>query len=52
VSHIPGILKISASTIYRVLKEHGYSLYKKTVKLGLKKDDKTKRYEWCKEREH
>ena len=29
---------VSASTIYRVLKEHGYGVYKRTIKPGLTKD--------------
>jgi hypothetical protein len=52
VSNTPGISKISASTVYRVLSENGYSSYKNTIKPGLKDEDKKKRLEWCMLRRH
>lgn len=41
---------ISASTVYRVLTENGYSVFKRTVKLGLTKEAKDARLAWCLER--
>jgi hypothetical protein len=38
---------ISASTVYRVLKRHGYGTYKPTVKPGLTKTMKEARLAWC-----
>jgi len=42
--------KISPSSVYRTLKAEGYSVYKRTVKPGLKKEDKDARLAWCLER--
>jgi hypothetical protein len=42
---------VSPSTIYRVLKEHSYRVYKKTIKLGLTKEQMKKRLKWCLEYE-
>jgi len=39
--------KVSASTVYRILKKHGYSSFKRTMKPGLKLEDKAKRLKWC-----
>jgi transposase len=38
---------VSASTVYRVLKEHGYGVYKRTVKPGLTKEQMKERLAWC-----
>src|SRR5450432_3174202 len=39
--------KVSTTTIWRTLKEHGYSSYKRTMKPGLKLEDKERRLKWC-----
>src|SRR5450432_2097678 len=39
--------KVSISTVCKTLKENGYSSYKRTMKPGLKLDDKARRYKWC-----
>jgi len=36
-------LSISSKTIYNILKENSYSSYKRTIKLGLKDEDKERR---------
>lgn len=38
---------ISPSTVYQVLKEHGYRVYTRTVKLGLTKEQMEERLKWC-----
>jgi transposase len=38
---------ISPRTVYRILKSKGYSSVKRTVKPGLKDEDKKKRLAWC-----
>ena len=38
---------ISPSTVYQVLKEHSYRVYKRTVKLGLTKEQMEERLKWC-----
>jgi transposase len=38
---------ISPKTVYNVLKENGYSSCKRTIKPGLKDDDKERRLKWC-----
>jgi transposase len=38
VSGTPGWQPVSPSTVYRVLKEHSYRVYKRTIKLGLTKE--------------
>jgi hypothetical protein len=38
VSNTPGWQPVSASIVYRVLKQEGYSVYKKTIKPGLIKE--------------
>jgi hypothetical protein len=47
VSKIPGIATISASSVYRVLKAEGYSVYKRTMKPGLRDEHKAARLKWC-----
>jgi Transposase. len=47
VSRIPGWQPVSPSTIYQVLKEHGYRVYKRTVKPGLIEEQMKERLEWC-----
>jgi hypothetical protein len=47
VSNTPGWQPVSASTVYRVLKQEGYGVYKKTVKPGLTKEQMEARLEWC-----
>jgi hypothetical protein len=47
VSGTPGWQPVSASTVYRVLKEHSYGVYKRTVKLGLTKEQMQERLKWC-----
>jgi hypothetical protein len=37
----------AASTVYRVLKEHSYRVYKRTIKPGLKKKQMKERLQWC-----
>jgi hypothetical protein len=43
---------VSASTVYRVLKENGYRVFKRIVKPGLQEEDKAARLKWCLEHEH
>lgn len=43
VSATPSISSVSASTVWRTLKAERYSMYKRTVKLGLNADQKKKR---------
>jgi hypothetical protein len=33
--------------VYRVLKEHGYGVYKRTIKPGLTKKQMAERLKWC-----
>ena len=47
VSSTPGITEVSTSTVYRILKEEGYGLYKRTVKPGLTIENKKARLKWC-----
>lgn len=47
VSNTRGIARISPRTVYDILTENGYSYYKKTVKPGLKDEDKDARLKWC-----
>ena len=44
--------EIAPRTIWKVLKQAGYSQCKLTVKPGLNKENKKERLEWCLEREH
>src|SRR5450432_4648176 len=39
--------KVSSTTVWRILKENGYSSFKRTMKPILKLDDKARRYKWC-----
>jgi hypothetical protein len=48
----PSWQPISPSIVYRVLKEHSYRVYKKTIKLGLTKEQMKERFKWCLEHEH
>ncbi len=52
VSGTPGRQPVSASIVYRVLKENGYSVFKRTVKPGLREEDKVACLKWCLEHEH
>ena len=47
VSSTPGIAEVSASTVYRILKEEGYGSYKRTVKPGLTIENKKARLKQC-----
>ena len=47
VSGTPGWQPVSPSTVYRVLKEHGYGVYKRTVKPGLTKEQMAERLKQC-----
>ena len=47
VSNTPGWKSVSASTVYRALKQEGYSVFKKTVKPGLTTEQIEARLEWC-----
>jgi hypothetical protein len=45
---IPGNPKPpSFTTVWRILKEHGYRSYKRTIKPGLSDNNKKERYNWC-----
>jgi hypothetical protein len=50
VTGTPGRQPVSASTIYRVLTENGYGVFKRTVKPGLTEEMKKARLAWCLER--
>jgi hypothetical protein len=52
VSSIPGAPSVSGMTVWRTLKENGYSSFKRTIKPGLKDEDKAARLKWCLEHEH
>jgi transposase len=52
VSAIPGWQVVSPSTVYRVLIEHGYGVYKRTVKPRLTKEQMEERLKWCLEHAH
>lgn len=41
-----GIKTVFISTIYRVLRSEGYSVYKRTMKPGLIKENIKKRLKW------
>ena len=41
------LVSISGTTVWRVLRKNGYCSYKRTVKPGLKLEDKEKRLKWC-----
>jgi hypothetical protein len=43
---------VSASTVYRVLKANGFPPYKRTVKPGVKQEDKARRLDWCRAHEN
>jgi Transposase len=43
VSGTLGWQPVSPSTVYRVLKEHGYRVYKRTIKPGLTKEQMKER---------
>ena len=47
VSSTPRRQPVSQSTVYRVLTENGYSVFKRTVKLGLSNKMKKARLKWC-----
>jgi hypothetical protein len=38
---------VSASTVYRTLTLEGYSVFKRTVKLGLTTEQMAERLKWC-----
>jgi transposase len=50
VTSTPGRQAVSASTVYRVLTENGYGVFKRTVKPGLTEAAKRARLAWCLER--
>jgi hypothetical protein len=52
VTGTPGRQEVSVSTVYRVLTEHGYGVFKRTVKPRLTDEAKKARLAWCLEREH
>jgi transposase len=52
VSGTPSWQPVSPSTVYRVLKKHGYRVYKRTIKPGLTKEQMKERLKWCLEHEH
>jgi hypothetical protein len=52
VTGTPGRQPVSASTVYRVLTENGYGVFKRTVKPGLTEEMKKARLAWCLERQH
>jgi hypothetical protein len=45
ISNTPGWQLVSASTVYRALKQEGYRVYKKTIKPGLTKKQMEARLE-------
>lgn len=47
VTATPGWESTSASTVYRVLTDNGYGVFKRTVKPGLREEDKKRRLQWC-----
>jgi cytosine/adenosine deaminase-related metal-dependent hydrolase len=47
---MPGRQAVLASTIYRVLTENGYGVFKRTIKPGLIEAAKRARLAWCLER--
>jgi len=47
VSNTPSWKPVSASTVYRTLTLEGYSVFKRTVKLGLTTEQMAKRLKWC-----
>ena len=44
--------QVSQRTVWRILQEHQYFSYKRTVKPGLKLEDKAARLKWCLEHKH
>lgn len=52
VSLIPGMSKVSEKTVWNVLRQNNYFSYKRTMKPGLKLEDKAARLKWCLEHEH
>jgi transposase len=52
VTRTPGQQEVSASTVYRVLCENGYGVFKRTVKPGLTNEMKEARLTWCNEHKH
>ena len=47
VSNTPGWQPVSQRTVYRVLTENGYGVFKRTVKPGLTEEQKAARLRWC-----
>ena len=47
VSNTPGWKPVSASTVYQTLTSEGYSVFKRTVKPGLTKEQMAERLKWC-----
>jgi hypothetical protein len=43
----PGWQPVSLSTVYKALTQEGYSVFKKTIKPGLTKEQMDARLEWC-----
>jgi hypothetical protein len=48
VNEVSGKQAVSPSTVYRTLKKQGYSVFKRTVKPGLTKEQMAERLKWCK----
>jgi hypothetical protein len=40
IAAMPGVQNASPSSVYRILTDNGYGVFKRTVKPGLKKEDK------------
>jgi hypothetical protein len=47
IAAMPGVQNASPSSVYRILTDNGYGVFKRTVKPGLKEEDKKARLAWC-----
>jgi hypothetical protein len=52
VSSTPDTPRISEKTVWRILRENRYFSYIRTVKPGLKLEDKAAQLKWCLDHEH
>ena len=51
VSRTPRQQPVSKSTVYNVLSQNGYGVFKRTVKPGLTNEMKAARLKWCRQYE-
>ena len=47
IAAMPGIQNASPNSVYRILIDNNYGVFKRTIKPGLKEEDKKARLAWC-----